>query len=114
MERNYSYPSGIRPYKLKTPFIALDVNGLLTVYRGYSWDGPSGLTITTKSFMRGSLVHDALYQLIRLGLLPSKERANADELLQKICQDDDMNPVFAKITYLGVRTFGWLYVKPST
>ncbi len=37
----------------------------LTTKKGYAWDGPSGPTIDSKNFMRGSLVHDALYQLMR-------------------------------------------------
>ena len=51
--------------EIVTPFIVLTMDGLLTINKGYAWDGPSGPTIDTKSFMRGSLVHDALYQLMR-------------------------------------------------
>jgi hypothetical protein len=35
--------------------------------KGYAWNGPSGPTLDTRNFMRGSLVHDALYQLMREG-----------------------------------------------
>ena len=54
-------------------FINLDTDGALVIKGGYAWDGPSGPTIDTKNFMRGSLVHDALYQIMRLELL-SKEQ----------------------------------------
>ena len=47
-------------------------------------DGPSGPAIDTKNFMRASLVHDALYQLMRLGTLDKSRRQYADRLLQTI------------------------------
>ena len=48
---------------IKTDFIELSTEGMLIIKKGYAWDGPSGPTIDTPNFMRGSLVHDALYQL---------------------------------------------------
>ena len=57
----------------------LNTKGHLIIKRSYAWDGPSGPTIDTKNFMRGSLVHDALYQLMRHEHLSSDEwRAVAD------------------------------------
>ena len=38
-------------------FISLSPLGFLSIRKGYAWDGPSGPTIDTKNFMRGSLVH---------------------------------------------------------
>jgi len=46
-----------------------DSDGGLLIKAGYSWDGPSGSAIDTKNFMQGSLVHDALYQLLRENIL---------------------------------------------
>ncbi len=54
---------------VKTDFIELSTEGMLVIKRGYAWDGPSGPTIDTPNFMRGSLVHDALYQLLRNKLI---------------------------------------------
>ena len=48
-----------------TEFIDLDTSGELTVKNAYAWDGPSGPVIDTPENMRASLVHDALYQLMR-------------------------------------------------
>ena len=50
-------------------YIDLTAEGTLTIKKGYAWDGPSGPTVDTRNFMRGSLVHDALYQLMREGAL---------------------------------------------
>ena len=82
-----------------------DGEALLIVRKGYAWDGPSGPTVDTKNFMRGSLVHDALYQLMREGLLSRDLRDEADKLLRRICIEDGMSAVRAWIVYQGVHRF---------
>ena len=80
-------------------------DGKLAIRAGYCWDGPSGPTIDTKDFMRGSLVHDALYQLMREDVLPRTCRKFADALLYKHCREDGMNWVRAKFVLYAVRLF---------
>ena len=75
---------GIKDCFCKTPFIEL-TGGRIIIKKGYAWDGASGPTIDTKSSMRASLVHDALYQLIRLKLLPFSYKAIADKNFYNIC-----------------------------
>ncbi len=94
-------------------FIELKPNGKLKVFDGYSWDGPSGPTFDTKNFMRGSLVHDALYQLIREQKINSNRRALFDEVLYTICIQDGMWPLRAKIDWLGLKWFGAAAAKPK-
>lgn len=89
----------------KTEFLALDIVGLLTIRKGYAWDGPSGPAVDTKNFMRGSLVHDAIYQLIREGHLRKDDRLYADRLLYRMCREDGMSAIRATWVYLAVRTF---------
>ena len=97
----------IPPAAIHTEYISLEVNGELTLKEGYAWDGPSGPTIDTRSFMRGSLVHDALYQLMRESRLPNEEyREAADKALRTICREDGMWSVRAWWVYHGVRLFG--------
>ena len=62
---------------------------------GYGRDGPSGPTLDTRDFIRGSLVHDALYQLMREGLLD-----------HSIHREDGMTALRAWWVYQGVRLFG--------
>jgi len=57
--------------------LKMQLGGTLAISAGYSWDGPSGPTIDTKTFMRGSLIHDAIYQLIREGALTLMDRKRA-------------------------------------
>jgi hypothetical protein len=102
IKQDYNLPnSGIIPNQpVDIQFIRLDVDGHLLIRSGYAWDGPSGPTIDTKNFMRGSLVHDALYQLMREGLLDmTAHRDPADRLLQSICIQDGMSKLRARWVY---------------
>ena len=104
---DYNVGVSVRPARtVSHDFIKLTPNGTLTIFNGYAWDGPSGPTFDTKNFMRGSLVHDALYQLIGCGLLPLSDRAQADEELRRICIEDGMSQVRAWWVYQAVRMFG--------
>lgn len=107
LKKTYSLTIEIQPDKdITTPFILLDTQGNLTLIKGYAWDGPSGPTIDTLTFMRGSLVHDALYQLMREKELDhDKFRETADRILQRICKEDGMWSLRAWWVYHGVRLF---------
>ena len=93
--------------------LELDPNGTLTIRKRYAWDGPSGPTIDTTSFMRGALVHDALYQLIRERQLPFECRDHADRLLRKMCLADGMWSFRAWYVYQAVKRFGMLSALPG-
>jgi hypothetical protein len=81
----YGLDIGIKGYTVTTPYLTLDAEGHLEILKGYAWDGPSGPMIDTLESMRGALVHDALYQLIRLKKIPFRYKGYADLLLKKIC-----------------------------
>jgi len=94
------------PKEITTDYLWFCSDRILVVKKGYAWDGPSGPTWDTPSFMRGSLVHDALYQLCRLGLVEKNiYRPLADRLLKELCIEDGMWPIRAKYTYYAVRWF---------
>jgi len=95
---DYTVEVGIFPPKsIACQWCMLSNNGFLTILEGYAWDGASGPTIDTKSSMRGSLVHDVLYQLIRLGKLDISWREKADDILHNICVEDGMNHARAEL-----------------
>lgn len=106
-----TYYTCIKGYFFRTKFIDLDLDGLLTIRDGYCWDGPSGPTIDTDNFMLGSLIHDALYQLIRRGHLPKKHRKESDDILREICLDEGMSRLRSWYVYKGVRYFGGSAIK---
>lgn len=88
-----------------TPLITLTQDGLLTIKYGYAWDGASGPTRDTKSSMRGSLVHDALYQLGRMKLIAMEEREEIDTVFWRICRTDGMWRARAFIWWRAVVRF---------
>ena len=114
MERYVHETQWALPKALETSgkWVLLSKTGRLTLKKGYAWDGPSGPMIDTKNFMRGSLVHDALYQLIREKLLRGSKRKPADVLLWLICLEDGMSRVRADYVYHAVRTFGGGAARP--
>ena len=92
-------------FDITKDLFSLGEYGLLIVCRGYCWDGPSGPTIDTKSFMRGSLAHDVFYQMMREKLLPMSVRKTADKVLVKLCREDGMSWVRRKYVYRSLRMF---------
>ena len=103
----YIIPIDIKPIQnIEFKFLSLSSEGVLTIRKSYAWDGPSGPTIDTRNFMRGSLVHDALYQLMRLSALDYKvNRKHADEILKEICLEDGMSSFRAWYVFQMVHLF---------
>lgn len=96
-----------------TPFISI-LNNVLTIKKGYCWDGPSGPTWDTLSSMRASLVHDALYQLIRMGMLLPRYREPSDLELQRTGLEDGMWRWRAWAWYKAVSNFAAGAATPGT
>lgn len=94
-----------------TPYLKLE-DDVITLSKGYAWDGPSGPSIDTKNFMAAAAVHDALYQLIGYGFFGvelwqiSRARMLADKALRKICLEDGMSRFRAWYVWKAVRFFG--------
>ena len=88
------------------PLKTLDTDGVIYIAAGYAWDGPSGPALDTPSAMRGSLVHDALYQLMRERMLDvDKWREASDDTMMDICKADGMWAPRRGWFYVALRTF---------
>ena len=98
---------------IDTEYIKLDTKGVITILKGYAWDGASGPTIDTPDCIRGSLVHDALYQLMRMGKVHKIYRNLADLELKRLCIEDGMNKLKAHTWYLAVKLFAKKCVEPG-
>jgi hypothetical protein len=126
--RSYSWQS---PYRLERDWafqdkkghtrLVLTADGTITVTRGYAWDGctpkkcvldvvvgiPDGVvylpTGRPKTYY-ASLVHDALYQFLPVGLPLS--RAQADRCFLLLMTDHRFAPRY--VYYWAVRAFGGL------
>jgi len=101
------------PKAVKTYYILFSEKQL-EIKKGYAWDGPSGPTFDTKTFMRASLVHDALYQLIRMGELSMTYRKLADEELKSLCLADGMSKLRAWWVYRALEYAGRNAALPSS
>lgn len=100
----------LRGYYARTEYIEIRDNGQLILKKGYAWDGASGIAIDTKTAMRGSAGHDALYQLITLNVLQASAREQADKELRDWCIEDGMSKFRADYWYDAVRAFGGSHI----
>ena len=115
LAEDYSVQVNIFPsHIIETDYIILTNTGLLIGKRGYAWDGASGPAIDTKNFMRGSLVHDELAQLMRQGLLEIKWLDMANRELCRICREDGMSWIRAQWVYWGVTLAGDSFARAGT
>lgn len=110
----YSAQTEIRAERdIVTPYIRLNSDGYLMIAPGYCWDGASGPALDTRAVMRGSLIHDALYQLMRMEHLPQVFRGQADREFYSACIDDGMGRFRAQYLYRAVRLFGRSSTEPE-
>ena len=86
---------------IETELISLYRVGRLIIRRHYATDFCSGPTIDRKTTRRAGVFHDAICQLIRLGLLDMKYLDRANEMFEKILIQDGA----WKITAAGYRFF---------
>lgn len=107
LSKDYTVDTHIYPKNnISSEFIELSTYGVLYIKSGYAWNGPNRPALHTSNFMRGSLVHDALYQLMREGLLSPVWRGMADVELVRICTEDGMSNIRTKWVHWAVSNFG--------
>lgn len=99
------------PNDIITEYIELYKDGTIIIKKSYCWDGCSGLAIDDDSNMRGGLVHDSLYQLMREGHLSLDLRELADKELEDTCKEDGMNFIRGELYFEAVEIFGEQYAK---
>lgn len=110
---DFIYVTKIRGFEANLELIKLDREGNLTILKYYAWDGASGPTLDSPSAMRASLVHDALYQLMRLNLITQDQLIPIDKLFHKILLKDGMGSLRAWYWYLGLRLANGKAAKPQ-
>ena len=105
--RDYSIQlDNIKPkHPISTGWLALTTTGMLLIKAGYAWDGASGPARDSRNGLRAALVHDSLYQLMRMHLLPIDQRDEADNVFYRILRTDGMNRVRAWYWWRAVHRF---------
>lgn len=104
LEKEWHCPTEICPPRaIRFKNIRLSTKGLLILTPGFPWDGPSGPTIDTPNSIAASASHDALYRLMRQGLLSRQLRILADRIFYRILIEKKMSDFRATAWYIGVR-----------
>lgn len=112
LEEQYSAMTGILGYTAETPLIKLTPIGVIIIKYGYGFD-PSGPTIDTYSALRGSLEHDAFFELMRLGLVPLSEMDKINDRLEIVCKEDGMSDFRAELWDTMLDKFGHSSADPK-
>ena len=101
---------------LQAPLASIAAETLCVMSR-YAWDGASFTPFkwfgTPKPWLTPSLVHDALYQLIREGLMDRSYRAAADRLFRTMLIERGVWRWMAWVAYWSVRVFGNFAVRKT-
>jgi hypothetical protein len=121
-ERDYKYQL-VEDYAVDTCLVGFEViqelfqlskGGRLTIHAGYAWDGASGPTFDTADSMRGSLVHDVLYQMMREGFIPVTCKDLADWIFYQILIEDGMSESRAGIWHMAVSRYAESSCRPDS
>ncbi len=112
LQELYSTGVEIIGFDLFTSYIALRPDGDLSIYPGYAWDGATWCP-DFDWIIRGSLIHDALYQLMRLRQLPPDCKPAADAALRRACLADGAWRWQAEVVHRAVTRFGGFGIDPA-
>ena len=118
LEEDIAFSTCVLDFDVSTEYIELKSHGVLVIRKGYMWDGVTGLpSFATDAMLkhtaRGSLLHDAFYQLIRLGLLPVELKDKVDTEMKERFTQDGLNKIVVSMFYQAVKNFGSQYCKPG-
>jgi len=95
--------------KIRMPFAFIEKRSgkyYLTCEKYYGWDGATW-ALDSKNFIRGSAAHDALLEMIGLGLLPADPwKPWTDKFLIRLCKEDKMWALRRAWVYRAVSKLG--------
>lgn len=75
----FTVQTEIKGYEITDDRTSLTKDGVLTIQKGYPWDGNSGPCLDIPSSMEASCVHDVLCDYINLDWLPQSLQPLADQ-----------------------------------
>jgi hypothetical protein len=115
LREDFTYNLGrtFDPAPIGNEFIEITADGIITIRKHYAWDGVSGPVIETQANIKASLVHDALYQLMREGHLDHvMYREWSDRLFMEMCRKGGVWGSVAAIYLRALRLFGAKNARP--
>ena len=107
--QTYIYPDT----DIVTDLIILRRDGWMWVSKYFAWDGCSGPTWDDATNMCAGLAHDAIYSLMRMGLLPMSFRPAADSELHRLMMRDGAHKIRADYYRWGVNQFAGRCADPG-
>ena len=99
---NFTEQTIITGFTVDCEQYSLTPDGSLVIRKYFAWDGPTGAW-PSKSFIKGSCVHDVLCEMINRGCLPPSVQYLADEEMRQINDASSMWKPRVIWTYLMVR-----------
>ena len=87
---------------IDTQFIKLDSFGLMTLKKGFAWNG-ADFIIDRKTNLTASAFHDALYRLMRKKLLNHKDWRLADGVFAELLERAGAWKVTIKLDMIGLK-----------
>lgn len=99
---NFIVQTIITGFMINCDLYSLNESGKLYVSKYYAWDGPTG-AFPSKSFIKGSCIHDIFCEMINNGHLPMSVQYLADEQMRQINDSGSMWQPRVIWTYLMVR-----------
>ena len=101
----------IKGFHAAMDFLELFPDGRLVLYKGFAWDGSSGVA-DTKSSQRASAGHDALFRLLRANLIPHDPCFHLSNVFYyEQCIKDGMWKWRAKLRLNGLEKLGNAHAK---
>ena len=114
LEHDEVFQTSLRPRSdINTRFICLTTDGVLTIKAGYAWDGVSGPIRDTEHNHHAGLCHDALYQLMRMGMMSKSLWKEADNEFAKLCLLYGTHKVWVNIYIAGLKIANGKYANPK-
>lgn len=110
-----TFRTGITGFFYACPYYTLATNGALAIHPDYIFNGNTGLPLWFERrllpmMLTGACLHDALYQLLKLKILPRAYRSRVDALLYAQWLADKTPPLIAETGYSLVKAFGWMFI----
>ena len=98
--------TGIEGHNFSSEVIVLNPNGKLALFPPFRWNGRSKPAVNTANTLLSSSIHDALYELIIIGVLPKSVRVLADLLMRTMDEENGVHFFRRWYSHVALRLFG--------